>query len=183
MSRVSGGDPGGLSLMPGSGGRGGLPRSGCEPHHQALSLIYGLPSFHLSLYPSLRRGSPPSDLRPLSQPGTLEACLHTPFLPQALPRLPSPGCQPPASLPSSFAPTVPAATLAGSHSAPVLVPRDCSRNQSSGIPLLPAVPNLWCPGKGDRNFEACPGGEAGSSLSTCCRRRQNPGPRQGPLCV
>lgn len=79
MSRVSGGDPGGVSLMPGSGGRGGLPSSGCEPHHQALSLIYALPSFHRSLYPSPRRGSPPSDLRPLSQPRTLEACLHTPF--------------------------------------------------------------------------------------------------------
>lgn len=181
VSRVSGDDPGGVSLMPGSGGRDRLPNSGCEPHHQALSLIYALPNFHLSLYPSPRRGSPPSDLCPLSQPRTLEACLHTPFLPQALPRLPPPGCQLPASLPSSFAPTVPAATLAGSHSAPVLAPRDCSRNRSSGIPLLPAVPNLRCPGKGDCNFAACPGGEAGSSLATCRLWRRNPGPSRGPL--
>lgn len=68
VSRVSGDDPGGVSLMPASGGRDGLPSSGCEPHHQALFLIYALPSFHLSLYPSPRRGPRPPTCVPFHNP-------------------------------------------------------------------------------------------------------------------
>lgn len=63
VSRVSGDDPGGVSLMPGSGGRDRLPNSGCEPHHQALSLIYAL-QFPPLLVPLPAPGVPA--LRPVS---------------------------------------------------------------------------------------------------------------------
>lgn len=115
---LGGGDPKEVSVMRGSGGRGGLPSRGCEPHQQALSLIYALPSFHLSPRPSPRRGSP--SLRSVSP----FSALHPRSLPTHplfsrkpshayLLRLPDARLFPPSS-----ALTVPAATPTGSHYVP-----------------------------------------------------------------
>lgn len=145
--------------MPGSGGRGGLPSSGSEPHHQDLSLLYALPSFHLSPYPSPSRGSPPSNrpASPFTAPRPRSLSAHP--LSPASPPTPTSSRVPVAclSLPALLLRSPPPPQRAP-FLTPVPPPCDCSGNLSSGVPLLPAVLKLRCPGKRRPQLHGLPRG-------------------------
>lgn len=144
MFRVSSGNPGGVSVMLGSGGRGGLPSKGVNPAPATkLFLLSTRSTVSTSLHtPPCAWGPRPPTRVPFRHP--------VPWKPVCTPLF---SCKPSHAylllgacrvlLPPSFAPLVPDATPAGSHSAPARL----QRGSELRGPLPPTVPNLWCPGK------------------------------------